>query len=215
MLPPPLRLQTIEYMSIVSLCVCAPSAHFISNYSISKSIRRVAPAALVVTGRSITDISQILKYIGYYIVTSAQDTHILAKKSDEIKVVSVASNKNSILTADMQVNGLKFKLVASSAIHSKLLVSTLKNGAEPQAIVGLFTTNPYSKSSQTLLASLGTTLATRDDHEDDTPSHLPRLAKSSSVPAIAIKGMVAHGTGIYILGQSTPGPYHMWSRIGT
>lgn len=201
-------------MSIVSLCACASSAQFVSNYAISKSIRRVSPAVLVVTGRSLADISQILKYIGYYVVTGVADTHILLKKSDEIKVTSVASNRNSILTAEIQINSMKFKLVAASPIHRELLVHCLKDRSSPQVIAGLFARNPFTKSAQTLLASLGATLVTRDEAEENIPPNSPRTTNSSPVPAIALKNMIAHGTGTYILGQSAASPYHIWSRVG-
>ena len=215
MLPPAIRPQTIEYMPIVSLCVCTSSAQFVSNYSIGKSIRRVSPAALVVTGRSLEDMSQILKYIGYYVVTSAADTHILLKKNDEVKVSSVASNRNSILTAEIQVNSMKFKLVAASAINRELLVRHLKDSSGPLVLAGLFEGNPFTKSSQLQLASHGATLATRDEAQEDTVPNPPRITKSSLVPAIVLKSMVAHGTGTYLLGQSATSPYHIWSRVGT
>ena len=215
MLHSTVQLQTIEYMSIVSLCVCTSAGQFVSNYAISKSIRRVSPAVMVVTDRSVADMSQILKYIGYYMVTSAEGTHILAKKSDEVQVVSIASNKNSILTVDMLVAGFKFKVIAASAIHRELLVSNFKDSSGPTMLAGLFTGNPFNKSSQTLLASMNVTLVTRDDAEDDVSVKQQQAAKSRTVPAIAVKNMICHGTGMYTLGQRTPGPQHLWSRLGS
>lgn len=212
MLPWPILPQTIKHVSIVSLCVCAPSSQFVSNYSISKSIRRVSPAVLVVTGRTLDDVSQILKYADYYVVISAENTHILLQKNEEVFSTGVASSKESVLTVDAQVKGLKFRLVAASGIRRNLLVDLMQDNQNPLVVSGLFAGNPFSEPSQRLLASLGATLISKDVLIAGSGSR--RTKSPSFVPAIVLQNMVSHGTGTYVTGSDAPGPLHLWGRVG-
>jgi len=215
MLPPVLGGKTIGLMAIVSFCVCAPSVGFISNYSISKSIRRVSPSVVVVYGRSLADIRKTLKYVGYYLVSSTADTHVLLKACDEVRAThtEVSSGAHPAVTSNIEVNNLKFTLVAAPAVSKSMLVRTMKKYAgEPVMVTGVFEQDPFEDAYRQTLWSLGAAPVTKENAVGLAPAGVLAAEIPPRTPAIVVKNVRFSGTGTYVLARPESSPSHLWIR---
>jgi len=215
MLPPVLGGKTIGLMAIVSICVCAPSLGFISNYSISKSIRRVSPSVAVVHGRSLADIRKTLKYVGYYLVSGTADTHVLLKACDGVRAThtEVSSGAHPAVTSSIEVNNLKFTLVAAPAVSKSMLVRTMKKyPGEPVMVAGVFDQDPFEDAYRKTLWSLGAAPVTKENAAGLAPAGVLAAEIPPRTPAIVVKNVRFSGTGTYVLARPESSPSHLWIR---